>query len=76
VRATREVHDRLRAAAGAGAAVLVHSSDLDEVLALATRLLVVANGALLEPPPGADRAAIGALMLRGRAAERDQGGVA
>jgi simple sugar transport system ATP-binding protein len=74
VRATREVHARLRAAAAAGAAVLVYSSDLDEVLALATRLVVVAGGAVLEPPADAGRGEIGALMLRGRAAERDRGG--
>ena len=35
IRATAAVHVRLRAAAEAGAAVLVHSSDLDEVLELA-----------------------------------------
>ena len=43
LRATVAVHARLRAAADAGAAVLVHSSDLDEVLELADRVLVVAE---------------------------------
>ncbi|HEU4700602.1 MAG TPA: ATP-binding cassette domain-containing protein [Gemmatimonadales bacterium] len=67
VAAAREVHERLRAAAAAGAAVLVHASDLDEVLALATRVLVVAGGAILAPGPAPTRATVGALMLRGRA---------
>jgi ABC-type uncharacterized transport system ATPase subunit len=51
--------------ASAGAAVLFHSSDLDEVLALATRILVMSRGVLVEPPPGASRETIGALMLAG-----------
>ena len=40
LRAAAAIHARLRAAAAAGAAVLVYSSDLDEVLALAGRVLV------------------------------------
>ena len=47
-----------------GAAVLVYSSDLDEVLALAARVLVVARGTLIEVPrrrrPVRE---VGALML-------------
>jgi simple sugar transport system ATP-binding protein len=65
IRAAEEVHGRLREAAAGGAAVLVYSSDLDEVLALADRTLVTSRGALLDPGPGASRAAIGALMLSG-----------
>ncbi|HEX3274208.1 MAG TPA: ATP-binding cassette domain-containing protein [Gemmatimonadales bacterium] len=65
LRAGQEIHDRLRAAAAAGAAVLVYSSDLDEVLALADRILVAARGSLIEAPPGAGRAAIGELMVAG-----------
>jgi simple sugar transport system ATP-binding protein len=38
------VRARLRAARDAGAAVVVYSSDLDEVLALADRVLVVYDG--------------------------------
>jgi simple sugar transport system ATP-binding protein len=61
------VHLRLRAAADAGAAVLVHSSDLDEVLELAERVLVVSRGVVTEPRAGgaAGRDEIGAMMLAG-----------
>jgi simple sugar transport system ATP-binding protein len=67
LRATAAVHDRLRAAADSGAAVLVHSSDLDEVLELADRVLVVSRGLVAEPPSGrgAGREEIGAMMLAG-----------
>ena len=65
LRAAAAIHVRLRAAAAGGAAVLVYSSDLDEVLALAGRLLVAARGTLIEPPPGATRAQVGELMVTG-----------
>jgi simple sugar transport system ATP-binding protein len=67
LRATAGVHARLREAAETGAAVLVHSSDLDEVLELATRVLVVSRGVVAEPPSGraAGREEIGAMMLAG-----------
>jgi simple sugar transport system ATP-binding protein len=65
LRAAAAIHARLRAAAAAGAAVLVYSSDLDEVLALAGRVLVASRGTLIEPPPGASRAQIGELMVTG-----------
>jgi ABC-type uncharacterized transport system ATPase subunit len=67
LRATAAVHARLRAAAEAGAAVLVHSSDLDEVLELADRVLVVSRGVVAEPVSGraAGREEIGAMMLTG-----------
>lgn len=64
VRAAAEVHARLRAAADAGAAVLVYSNDLDEVLALGDRILVAAAGIVTEAPSGATRLTLGALMLR------------
>ncbi len=63
IRATAEVHRRLREAAAGGMAVLVWSSDLDEVLELADRVVVVHAGVAREAPRGADRAAIGAMML-------------
>ena len=63
LRATADVHARLRAAAQRGMAVVVYSSDLDEVLALAERILVVHHGRVLEAPPGADRQRVGAMML-------------
>ena len=62
VNATAAVHERLRDAARQGAAVVVHSGDLDEVLALADRVLVVFDGATHEPST-MDRAAIGRAML-------------
>jgi simple sugar transport system ATP-binding protein len=65
LRATEAIHARLRDAAADGAAVLVYSSDLDEVLALAGRLLVAARGSISEVPAGATRADIGALMVTG-----------
>jgi simple sugar transport system ATP-binding protein len=63
VQAARAVHDRLRAAAVAGVAILLSSSDLDEVQALGQRILVMARGTLREAPLHASRQEIGALML-------------
>jgi ABC-type uncharacterized transport system ATPase subunit len=63
VAASAAVHSRLRSAAVAGAAVLFHSSDLDEVLHLADRIIVVSRGIISEAPLGASRAEIGAMML-------------
>ncbi len=65
IRATDAIHARLRAAAAAGAAILLYSSDLDEVLALAHRVLVAARGVLLDVPGDASRAQIGELMVTG-----------
>ncbi len=65
IRATAEIHARLRRAADEGAAVLLYSSDLDEVLAVATRVLVASRGLLVEPPVGATRDTIGAMMVAG-----------
>jgi general nucleoside transport system ATP-binding protein len=65
LRAAEAIHARLRDAAADGAAVLVYSSDLDEVLALAGRLLVAARGTISEVPSGATRAQIGELMVTG-----------
>jgi ABC-type uncharacterized transport system ATPase subunit len=61
IRASEFVHDELRRAAARGAAVVVHSSDLDELLGLATRMLVVHHGVVLEA--GMDREDIGRAML-------------
>ncbi|EGI76698.1 monosaccharide-transporting ATPase, partial [Hylemonella gracilis ATCC 19624] len=63
VRASAEVHARLRAARDAGAAVLLISEDLDEVLKLADRIGVMARGRIVaEFDPPADRQAIGQAM--------------
>jgi general nucleoside transport system ATP-binding protein len=65
LKASESIHARLRAAAAAGAAVLIYSSDLDEVLALAHRVLVAARGALLDVPEGSGRTEVGQLMVTG-----------
>ncbi len=61
--AATAIHARLRSAAAAGAAVLFHSTDLDEVLQLADRVVVVARGIITEAALGASRSEIGAMML-------------
>jgi len=61
VRAAAEVHDRLRAVRDAGAAVVLYSSDIDEVLHLANRVLVVYAGTVREA--SVDRDTVGRLML-------------
>jgi len=63
IQATVEIHDRLRAAAAQGVAVLVYSTDLDEVLELLQRVLVVHVGKVREAPEGADRRVVGEMML-------------
>ena len=59
--ATAFVLGQLRNAAAFGAAVVVHSSDLDELLSLATRVLVVFRGRVTEVAP--DREVVGRAML-------------
>ena len=61
IRATTEVRARLREARDAGIAVVVYSEDLDEVLALADRVLVVHAGVVRSLAP--DREAVGRAML-------------
>ena len=64
VRASAEVHGRLLAARDAGAAVLLISEDLDEVLTLADRVGVMVRGRIVaEFPQPADRQAIGQAMV-------------
>ncbi len=64
LQAAADVHAHLRAAAASGAAVLVYSNDLDEVLELGDRILVAAGGVISEAPAGADRQRLGEMMLR------------
>src|SRR6185312_12835922 len=45
--AVLRIHDRLRAAAAAGAGILVISADLDELLALCHRVIVLLRGAIV-----------------------------
>ncbi|MGQ0712631.1 MAG: ABC transporter ATP-binding protein [Gemmatimonadaceae bacterium] len=61
VRAAAAVRARLQAARDDGAAVAVYSSDLDELLELADRVVVVFGGTVRETPR--DAAAIGRAML-------------
>ena len=61
LRASAFVHEQIRLAAGRGAGVIVHSSDLDEILALAGRVLVVFHGEVRDA--GSDRDAISAAMV-------------
>ena len=63
VASARFVHELLRERAAAGAAVLLISSDLDEALAVASRLVAIVRGSLHPVPPGSDRGAIGSLLL-------------
>lgn len=61
IRAAAAVRERLREAAARGAAVLLYSSDLDEVLAVATRVVAVHQGRLTEVPN--ERESVGRAML-------------
>lgn len=61
VQATAAVHARVRTARDAGMAVVIYSSDLDEVLALADRVVVVYAGQLSEAPK--EYESIGRVML-------------
>ena len=66
VRAASEVSRRLIAARDRGAGVLLISEDLDEVLALSDRILVMQSGRIAETK-SRDRAVIGAMMTGGSA---------
>lgn len=61
LRATTEVHRRLREARARGAGVVLHSADLDEILDLADRVVVVVDGSVHAATGNRD--AIGRAML-------------
>jgi simple sugar transport system ATP-binding protein len=62
--ALRDIHARLRAAAAAGAGILVLSADLDELRALCSRILVLARGRIVaDLPPTTSDEALGRAML-------------
>jgi simple sugar transport system ATP-binding protein len=63
LRATAEVLDRLHDAARREVAVLVYLPDLDELLEVADRIVVLAGGRMVEAPAGSSRAEIGRMML-------------
>ncbi|MDE2161177.1 MAG: ATP-binding cassette domain-containing protein, partial [Burkholderiales bacterium] len=62
--AVAEIHDRLLAARNRGAAVLLLSEDLDELLALADRIVVMSEGRIVHEvaAAAADRHELGAYM--------------
>lgn len=62
IRATAAVQDQLRAARRSGSAVVLYSSDLDEVLALADRVVALHAGSVVPVTP-ATREAAGRAML-------------
>ncbi len=64
--ATQAVHAALRAARDAGMAVVIYSSDLDEVVQLSDRVYAMHNGALIESVK--DRDVLGRTMLSGNTA--------
>ncbi len=70
VKAVAEVRARLMAARNAGCAILLISEDLDEILELADRIVVMRGGRIVHEAPaaGADPHAIGAHMLDAQAA--------
>jgi general nucleoside transport system ATP-binding protein len=61
--AAADVHRRLARAREAGTAVVFYSSDLDEVIALSDRIVVIAQGTVREIDPPFDRDAVGRRML-------------
>jgi simple sugar transport system ATP-binding protein len=63
VGSARFVHERLLALRAEGSAILLVSTELEEVLALADRVLALVRGRLVPIPTGADREAIGAILL-------------
>jgi len=55
--------ERFRDAAANDVALIVYSTDLDEILTWATRVLVVAQGRVVSLPADSSRAQVGAMML-------------
>lgn len=62
-KASQEIMERLREAARSGMAVLVHLPDLDDLLEIAARIVVLNQGELIEMPRGGSREEIGRRML-------------
>jgi len=63
IASARFVHEQLLALRGAGGAVLLVSTELDEVLALSDRVLALVEGRLRPVPAGCDAGALGAILL-------------
>jgi len=69
VGSARFIHEQLLALRADGSAIVLISTELDEVLALADRVVALVEGRLLEVPDGADAATIGTILLGGAAPE-------
>lgn len=54
VGAKEQLHDRLRATANSGAAVVVSSTDLEELVVLCSRVAIMRNGVIVDEVKGAD----------------------
>ena len=63
VGSARFVHERLLALRAEGVAVLLISTELDEVLELSDRVVALVRGEVLPVPAQVDRALLGAIML-------------
>lgn len=68
VGAAEEVHGRILELVQGGAAVLLVSEDLDEILALSHRVAALYHGRFVGPVPReeADRERLGRMMTEGR----------
>jgi simple sugar transport system ATP-binding protein len=62
IAATAHIHGLLAASAAAGTAVILLSTDLDELATVCDRLFVLYRGRLAGPVAPPDRARVGALM--------------
>jgi len=54
VHATAAIHEKIRSARNAGTAVVMYSSDLEELAALSDRVIVVSEGSITEMRPDLD----------------------
>ncbi len=72
--AVAEIHSRIRKVRDAGGAVLLVSEDLDELLKLADRIVVMSEGRLVHEcqAKGADRRVLGAFMAGGHHHDHDE----
>lgn len=61
VYAATAIHEKVRSASRFGTAIVYYSSDLDELAALSDRVVIVADGAIMETKP--DRSLIGKSLL-------------
>jgi len=67
VGSARFVNEQLLALRAKGSGVLLISTELDEVLLLSDRMVALVEGRIVSVPRGANRAALGAILLSGAA---------